>query len=244
MKIAFAGSRELSVRIIEWIDQNKDHFDVQLVGGVEPKFKGWWNDKVADTYKYCKIPVFSSIEEMIDIAQPEIVFSLNYWKMIPSSYIPKIKKGIVNIHHSYRLRFRGRYSTSWAIVRARKDRNWWHGTTLHYVDSKLDNGPIIASERCKITEEDTAESLYAKVEDLAFNMFKDNFKNILEGVNDHIKPDREYFYYPKDSNRNLEIDLNMPIEELYDFVRAWTFKDRPKPYFSYNRQKIYLTLNQ
>ena len=242
MRIAFAASRNLSIEIIEWISNNKTEFDIQLVGGVAPQFKGWWDDKVAETYKNFEIPIYSSLEEMIDDSKPEIVFSLNYWKIVPSEYISKVEKGIINIHHSYKLRFRGRYSTSWAIIHARKDNNWWHGTTLHYIDSKLDNGSIIASQRCKIQENDTAESLFIRVENLAMEMFKNNFLKMLIGEHVFIEPDSQFFYYGKDSNSNLKVDYNKPFEEVYDFVRAWSFKDRPKPYYEHNGRKVILTI--
>ena len=29
---------------------------------------------------------------------------------------------------------------------------------------------------------------------------------------------------------------------VYDFLRAWSFKDRPKPYFNFNGVKVYLSL--
>ena len=243
MRIAFAASRNLSIEIIVWIYNNKTKFDIQLVGGVAPKFKGWWDDKVYETYKNLHIPIYSSIEEMIDDSKPEIVFSLNYWKIISPECISKVENGIINIHHSYKLRFRGRYSTSWAIIHARKDNNWWHGSTLHYVDSKLDNGSIIVSERCEINENDTAEILFDRVENLAFEMFKNNFHKMLIGEHNFMESDSEFFYYGKDSNKNLKVDFNKSIEEVYDFVRAWSFKDRPKPYYLFNKKKIFLTLN-
>ena len=74
MRIAFAASRNLSVDIIQWIHNNKIKFDVELVGGVAPKFKGWWDDKASKTYGNLKIPIYSSVEEMIDDSKPEIVF--------------------------------------------------------------------------------------------------------------------------------------------------------------------------
>lgn len=245
MRIAFAASRDISIHLIEWIYHNNNKkFVVEFVGGVSPGYKGWWDDKVKDTYDKLEIPTYSTIEEMIDNCQPDIVFSFNYWKIIPEEYISKVKNGIINIHHSYKLRFRGRYSTSWAIIHARKDNNWWHGSTIHYIDSKLDNGTIIATERCKIYEEDTAETLFSRVEKLAVKMFKNNFNKILSGHQEFIEPDSVYFYYGKDSNKNLKLDLNNSIEEIYDFVRAWSFKDRPKPFFEFNEKKIELTISK
>ena len=242
MRIAFAASRDLSVEIIKWIHLNKNLFHIELVGGIAPKFKGWWDDKVYELYETLEIPIFSNIEELIDKSKPDLIFSLNYWKIIPLDYISKVNKGIINIHHSYKLRFRGRYSTSWAIIHARKDDNWWHGTTIHYIDKELDNGKIIATRKCLINSEDTAESLFEKVEDLAIKMFKENFKIMLNGNVANIQADPIFFYYDINSNKNLEIDINLPTEDIYDFIRAWSFKDLPKPYFMHHGRKIFLSL--
>jgi len=242
MNIAFAASRNLAIEIIEWIFLNKNKFDVNIVGGIAPDFKGWWGDEVLELYKKLDIPIYLTIEELIDDSKPDLIFSLNYWKVIPSVYISKVEKGIINIHHSYKLRFRGRYSTSWAIIHARKDNNWWHGTTLHYIDKELDNGKIIVTEKCAISEYDTADSLFAKVEELAIRMFKDNFQIIINGPKYFIKPDTTFYYYDINSNKNLLIDYTLPIENIYDFVRAWSFKDRPRPFFKLNDKKIFLSL--
>ena len=76
------------------------------------------------------------------------------------------------------------------------------------------------------------ESLFARVEELGFAMFKDNFENIIRGnVHTFLEPDSNYFFYDINSNKNLEINYGMPLEEVYDMARAWSFRDRPKPYF-------------
>ena len=67
MKIAFAGSRDLAVKIINWINQKKDYYDIEIVGGIAPQFKGWWNDQVENEYKKLNIPIYSNLEEMIRI---------------------------------------------------------------------------------------------------------------------------------------------------------------------------------
>ncbi|MEI6610749.1 MAG: formyltransferase family protein [Deltaproteobacteria bacterium] len=238
-KIGILGSRELACKITEWlINQNK----VEIVGIVAPPFKGWWNDNMEETAKANGIDVFETIDDLIS-TQPEIIFSINYWKIIDEEHIKAVKGGIINIHHSYLLKYRGRYSTSWAIINARQLNCWIHGTTLHYITKELDNGPILASYQCSIEEDDTAETLFAKVEELAFTMFKENVFKILNNETiSFLEPDSSCFYYDKDSNKNLEIKYGTPLEEIYDFVRAWSFKDRPKPYFKLTDKKIFLTV--
>jgi len=177
--------------------------------------------------------------------QPEVIFSINYWKIIEEDTIKKIPGGIINIHHSYLLKYRGRYSTSWAIINARKLDCWYHGTTLHYITKDLDAGPIIASYKCEILETDTAESLFKRVEELALIMFKDSFDKILLGnIQSYLEPDSQYFFYDINSKNDIEIKYGTPIAEVYDTIRAWSFKDRPKPFFVFNNQKIFLSVDE
>lgn len=238
-RIGILGSRNLSYKILQWI-VGQDYVDI--IGVVTPPFQGWWKDKLIHIAKDNKLQVFESIEELLE-QKPDIVFSINYWKIISKEHIDLVEGGIVNIHHSYLLKYRGRYSTSWAIANARKLSNWQHGTTLHYISPELDAGPIIDSYKCEITESDTAKTLFTRVEGLAYEMFVCNFKKIIENsITTFLKQDPDFFYYDIDSNKNLEIEYGDPIEDVYDFVRAWTFNDRPLPYFNYKGEKIFLNI--
>lgn len=239
-RIGFAGSRPLASQILHWVMQNNGK-NIQVVGGVAPPFTGWWEESFADDLKRYDIPACNTIDELLRVG-PQIIFSINYWKQIDSAKIRQVPGGIVNLHHSYLLKFKGRYSTSWAIIHARKDNNWEHGSTLHYIDEELDGGNIIDSWKCPITGEDTAESLFQRVEALAFDMFQHNFLRILEGVSDFLEPSPVSYFYGQDSNKDLCINVNESIENIYDFVRAWSFRDRLLPYFSYRDRKVHLSL--
>lgn len=237
-KIAIIGSRNLACKITTWIANSQQ---VDIVGGMHPPFEGWWHDELQQTFESLGIPAFDDLDLLL-AQKPAIVFSINYWKKIAAAQIASVQLGIVNIHHSYLLKYKGRYSTSWAIMNARKLNCWEHGSTLHYIDEKLDEGKILASWKCDITADETAETLFEKVENLAFEMFKSNFTKMLLPVNEFLAPAAESFFYDKDSN-NLQIPTNATTEEIYDFVRAWTFKDRPKPFIFFNNKKINLTLD-
>jgi len=232
-RIGILGSRQLACRIMEWISTQPD---IDVVGCVVPQFEAWWQDDVGNTAQRLGFPL-SSLEQIAS-KSPDVIFSINYWRLIPVDMIRSTPGGIVNIHHSYDLRLRGRYSTSWAIIRARKDDYWQHGTTLHYIDEELDRGQIIESRACTIEPDDTAETLFARVEDLAFGLFRDRFWDILEGNCETYRPPEPSFFYGCDSNANLEMSWDWSPEEVYDFVRAWTFKDRPRPYFTLQGRRL------
>jgi methionyl-tRNA formyltransferase len=210
-KIAIIGSRALACRITTWIINTQD---VHIVGGVPPPFSGWWEDEFGKVLKENNVPVFNDLNELLN-EKPDVVFSINYWKKIDISDIKVVPGGIVNIHHSYLLKFKGRYSTSWAIIHARKDNCWEHGTTLHYIDKNLDEGNIIDSWKCPIDENDTAEILFNKVENLAVDLFKNNFLKILEGVKTFKDPSQLSYFYDKDSNEPIKQYLKTICEQNY-----------------------------
>jgi methionyl-tRNA formyltransferase len=238
-KIAIIGSRKLACEITKWIVKTQD---VIIVGAIHPPFDGWWEDGFKAVLIDNSIPIFNDFEQLLKVT-PDIIFSINYWKKIDYEDIKLIPGGIINVHHSYLLKYKGRYSTSWAIINARKLNCWEHGTTLHYINHELDEGDIISSYKCEITENETAETLFEKVENLAVEMFKRNFNKIIDNSKiEYLQADKESFFYDRNSN-NLEIPYGMPLEEVYDFLRAWTFKDRPKPYILFNNKKIILTLS-
>ena len=77
-KIGIIGSRDLACKILEWIAQEGK---VQIVGVVAPPFKGWWNDNLRQTANNLNLGMFDDLDDLIKM-QPEIIFSINYWKII------------------------------------------------------------------------------------------------------------------------------------------------------------------
>lgn len=232
MRIAFAGSRDLGNEILKWLIASRSQFTFDLVGAVAPNYDTWWEDEIRSTCEHNGLLVYHDLEKLIYEQKPDILFSINYWKIIPKELINAVPKGIVNLHHSYLLRFRGRFSTSWALFKARVDDYWWHGTTLHYIDEELDNGKIIASKKCLIYETDTAESLFLRVEDLAFGMFQEAFPRILGNSVIFIEPSEKFYSYSKESkDSSRRIENGDSFLDVFDKCRAWSFRNRPGAYY-------------
>ncbi|GEM_PF-1891439 len=236
--VGLLGSRPLGTQVLRYLARRRD---VRLVGVVAPPFRGWWREDLAATARRLRVPVVSAAA--LFAARPALVVSVNYWRRLPLRWVRQVPLGVVNLHHSYRLRLRGRYSTTFAILRARADRYWRHGTTLHYVTGTLDGGPIIATRACPIRAEDTAATLFARVEVLASRMFRDAFPALLRGRVRTRPPSPRWWAYRRGSIKDKAVDPAWPPERIYDFVRAWTFPGRPRPYLRCGDRKVYLTLS-
>jgi methionyl-tRNA formyltransferase len=176
----------------------------------------------------------SSYQDVVSTS--EIIFSLGYWEKIGIEFIDRVPLGILNIHHSYKLKYRGRHMNSWVIINNEKI----HGTTLYYMNDKIDDGDIIDTDFFKILNNDTSYSLTMKANNLALKLLNNNIDKLLKGkVESKIKKSHaRYFYKEKDLTNKLETtSLKDPMIFLR-FIRALTYPNKPVPYMIIDGIKI------
>lgn len=71
--------------------------------------------------------------------------------------------GIVNCHGALLPKYRGLMPSFWTLANGERA----GGSSVHYVDRKLDNGPIVIQNRYRIYPHDTLEDVMARSKDLA-----------------------------------------------------------------------------
>ncbi len=71
--------------------------------------------------------------------------------------------GIVNCHGALLPKYRGLMPSFWTLANGET----WGGSSVHYVDRKLDNGPIVVQKRYRIWPHDSLEDVMARSKDLA-----------------------------------------------------------------------------
>ena len=237
--LALMGSRPLSIKVLEHLNK-QDYIDIKGVVPIQNKNR-YWNGTLEEKAQNLGVPCLHENELL---SEPiDLILSVHYDKIIKEPILSHPKIGIVNIHYSYNLKYRGRNCTTFAILNARKNNEWFHGTTLHFIDEKIDRGKIIDSYKCGITEEDTAKSLYERVDNLSFELIKNALPKIFSGNYQLKDPDENSIYHDVNSMANKEVDMNMSSEEIYDFIRAFTFPPFEKPYMVLGNKKIYLSID-
>lgn len=75
----------------------------------------------------------------------------------------QMSHGIVNCHGALLPKYRGLMPSFWTLANGEKE----GGVSVHYVDAKLDNGPIIVQKRYRIWPHDTLEDVMSRSKDLA-----------------------------------------------------------------------------
>lgn len=89
----------------------------------------------------------------------EIVCLAGYMRKLSNYFVEAYRNRILNIHPSLLPAFPGLEVHAKVIEHGVK----WSGCTVHFVDESLDGGPIIAQRAVEVLDDDTEETLAARI---------------------------------------------------------------------------------
>jgi phosphoribosylglycinamide formyltransferase-1 len=88
-----------------------------------------------------------------------LVCLAGFMRIINPEFVKKYKNRIINIHPALLPAFPGLDSQKQALLHGAK----YSGCTVHFVDAKMDTGPIIIQAVIKVKENDTEDSLSKRI---------------------------------------------------------------------------------
>jgi phosphoribosylglycinamide formyltransferase-1 len=100
-----------------------------------------------------------SMQAMLDIHRIELICLAGFMRILSAPFVARWQGRILNIHPSLLPSFRGLDTHARAIEAGVK----LHGCTVHFVEPELDSGPIIAQAAVEVRDDDTPETLGARV---------------------------------------------------------------------------------
>lgn len=89
----------------------------------------------------------------------DLVCLAGYMRLLSSYFIDAYRGRLLNIHPSLLPAFPGLAAQRQALDHGAK----WSGCTVHFVDETLDGGPIIAQSTVPVLEDDSEETLSARI---------------------------------------------------------------------------------
>ena len=179
----------------------------------------------------------TTIEENEDILikKYDIGFSCHSKQIFPQKIVNEIK--CINIHPGLNPYNKGYYPHIFSIINKLPT-----GATLHRMDEKIDNGPIIDQEQVLIESHDTSIDVYKKIIEKEINLIKRNINNILNNKEEYSFPILNGNYNSKDDFKKL-CELNLrektTMGEVIDRLRALTHPPHKNAYFLNKEDKIY-----
>lgn len=192
---------------------------------------------------------FKNKDKIIDVKKKsswiienyELVISVHCFQFFPPQLVNNIR--CVNIHPGYNPINRGWYPQVFAIIN-----DLQIGATIHEMDEKLDNGPIIARNFVEKYPWDTSFTLYQRVLEEELRLFSQNFNKLLDNSYEVIKPETAGNMFSKKDFYDLcEIDLNQIVsfKDAINRLRSLTHGDYFNAHFVDHKsgKKVFLKLS-
>jgi methionyl-tRNA formyltransferase len=245
MRILFLGNNWVGWQIVSWLKEQGE----EIVGVVShPQERSKYGEEIIHTANVAHACVFDGSRlrqpetvEAIKALRPDIGISALFGYIIHQNVLELLPAGCLNIHPALLPYNRGAHPNVWSIIEGTPA-----GATIHYMDTGVDTGDIIAQRQVAVEPVDTGGSLYHKLERACVDLFSEVWASVRAGqvTRTPQPPDVGSTHRTRDVDGVDEIYLSRTYtaKELIDTLRARTFPPYPGAYFRHDGRKIYLSL--
>jgi len=137
-------------------------------------------------------------QEYLDVLRSldlDLIISINASQKFKGQLLALPRLGCINVHGALLPRYRGRLPSFWVLANGETET----GTTVHFMNEELDDGPILLQERVDISPSDTQDTIIRKTKAAGARLIVAAIDS-LEGGSAHTQPnDRSqatYFSFP------------------------------------------------
>jgi methionyl-tRNA formyltransferase len=193
----------------------------------DPNEEVWW-ESLAERATARRIPVHlpekaelksDAFTELVASFRPDFVFSFYFRWMIPTRVLSLAPRGAFNLHGSLLPRYRGRAPVNWVLVNGETET----GVSLHAMVAKPDAGGLLDQERVPIAFDDTALTLYRKLEAAATVMLDRALPRVRDGrAWLHPADLTKGSYFGGRTPEDGRFEWSWPVSRIYNLVRAVT----------------------
>lgn len=107
----------------------------------------------------------------------ELVVLAGYMQILTPTFLDRFEGRILNVHPSLLPAFPGAHAVEDALAHGVKVT----GATVHFVDEGVDTGPIVLQEAVPVEEDDTAETLHARIQAVEHRLLPQAVRLFIEG---------------------------------------------------------------
>ena len=101
----------------------------------------------------------ASVQAVLDVHRIELICLAGFLRLLTASFAARWQNRMINIHPALLPAFKGLHTHERALQEGVKI----HGCTVHFVVPAMDEGPIIAQAAVPVLDDDTPETLGARV---------------------------------------------------------------------------------
>ncbi len=157
--------------------------------------------------------------ELLNTLQPDFLFSFYYRKLLCPEILASASRGTFNLHGSLLPTYRGRAPVNWAILRGETET----GITLHHMVAEADAGDIVAQHSVPITDQDTALTVFRKLEAEAMKLLDLYLPQIKKGTAPrHVQDHSQATVFGKRRPSDGYINWHQSAGQIHNLIRAVT----------------------
>ena len=161
----------------------------------------------------------SKMKSWIEKLKPDFIFSISFPFLIPEEVLLCGKEKFINFHPGPLPEYRG----PMPIFEVLKNQEKSTAVSVHFMDSKYDEGPLIFKDTLKIEKDDTYGKLDVKLSNhtaqVALNMA--NMVQYAEKIPSSIQETKDAYYYEKPSFSDTSIKWkSMSSEEIITLINS------------------------
>jgi methionyl-tRNA formyltransferase len=187
------------------------------------------------------IPVFmpaslksETLYENLRRLEPELIVVIAF-RILPERLFSLPEFGAINIHASLLPKYRGAAPINWALINGESKT----GVTSFFLKKEVDTGDMIAQETTAISQDDTYDTLAARLSELAGPFLLKTLDLIEQGGPTGIpQDDLRASPAPKLTPDNTMVDFGFPAVNVRNFVRGLSSK--PAAYTTFRGAKLKL----
>ncbi len=165
-------------------------------------------------------------------AQPQLIITISYGRMIPVEVLHGPRFGWLNVHFSLLPRWRGAAPVQWALMEGDSAT----GISIFKLDKGMDTGPVYLQEEVEIGPSDTTTDLLDRMSKLAGTRIMNIVAEIRKGIKPTPQPNAGITLAPKISKEMAKLDWNLGADAIMRKVRA--LDDRPGTWSTFNEERI------
>ena len=240
-KIIFLGSKPIGYECFSYMLEKAESLNAEVIGLLTQPRKefGEGHDLTALATEH-KIPIFSALSEMPEC---DILYSVQYHQILARHDIDKAAQIAVNLHMAPLPEYRGSNQFSFALIEQKEE----FGTTIHCIDTGIDNGDILFQKRFPIPPNCWVEELYDLTFKASVNLFKQTLAHIINGNYKRVPQELligKYgtsLHFRNEMKKLKVIDLSWDNEKRDRYIRATSMPGFEPPYCLSKGVKIYFT---
>ena len=190
----------LKARLVNgWLGSTRRRYSVEAVARKYGVPVDWAEDVNSEAFR-----------SMLRQRGVQFIVSISGTQLYRKALREQTPHGIVNCHGALLPKYRGLMPSFWTLANGEAE----GGVSVHFVDAKLDNGPIIVQKRYRICPQDTLEDIMARSKDLAAEALIECVRIVEAAAAAGVEPDT----MPNDASEATH--FSMPTREDVARFRA------------------------